>query len=124
VPIAFERGNAGFADGDEIAVTSVSGDRPTIASGGRYHVEGTWRLRSRRTAALALYATNGEVTGANSMTVSEGEGRFALDATLAKAGFLHVSFYPVPPGESFGGTYFGVGEGVYRGSYVPGPRGP
>jgi hypothetical protein len=122
-PIAFEVGNHGFADGEEIVVTAVAGDHATIEAGGRYRVEGTWKLASHPEATLALFATGGEVEGDHRLRIKAGSGRFAFDATLAKGGFLHVSLYPVSSGESFGGTYFGVGSGVYRGSFVPGPAG-
>jgi hypothetical protein len=123
-PIAFEVGNHGFADGDEIVVTSLSGDRPTVEAGGHCHVEGTWKLASHAVATIGLYVMNGEASGANTIRVRAGEGRFSFDATITKAGFPHVSFYPDPGGTSFGGTFFGVGSLVYHGSYLPGPVSP
>lgn len=48
------------------------------------------------------------------MTVARGSGSFRLVKTMQHDGHLHVSFYPVPSGSSFGGVYFGQGEGVLR----------
>ena len=40
---------------------------------------------------------------------------------MLEIGDLHVSYYPDGGGSSFGGVYFGTGNDVYRGAYVPGP---
>jgi hypothetical protein len=116
--IAFEIGNTYFAPGDEIRIERVRGDRPRIEPGGTYRVEGRWRLASRPEAGLALYATNGTVEGCNSQWVYRGEGRFALAIRLVESGDLHLTYYG--DSHAIGGTYFGQGAGVNRGSYFPG----
>jgi hypothetical protein len=121
VAVPFQIGNAGFAPGDAIDITAITGDRPGIEVGGHYHVEGTWKLASRDAGLAALFSTNGEITGAHGLQVRRGAGTFAFDVTVEREGYLHVSFYPEPQGTSFGGLYFGTGTNVYRGGYVPGP---
>ena len=46
------------------------------------------------------------------MRIEKGTGTFRLVKTMREEGYLHVSFYPVPTGGSFGGVYFGQGEWV------------
>jgi FecR protein len=125
VAVPFELGNVGFAPGDAITITSVTGDRSTLEVGGVYHVEGTWHLESQPSATLALFVTNGKAEGPASLHVEKGEGTFSIDVTrLTRAGYPHVSFYPTSGGASFGGAYFGTGDSVYRGEYIPGSDAP
>jgi hypothetical protein len=116
--LRFEAGNAGFAAGDGIRITRVLGDRPRIEKDGWYHVQGTWKLGSLDEATLALRCADGKVVGDTERYLRRGSGTFAVTFRLVEYGFLHVSLYT--DGRSVGGAYFGQGEGVYRGSYVPG----
>ncbi|MGA9626263.1 MAG: hypothetical protein WBQ65_17455, partial [Bryobacteraceae bacterium] len=45
------------------------------------------------------------VSPEQTMKISKGEGRFTLRFHMWHEGDPHVSFYPVPGGESLGGVY-------------------
>ena len=113
VEVAFERGKIDFLEGDRIEIGSVRGDRSSFEVGGRYTVTGTYRLGSTDRATLAVYVTNGNVTGDNRIIVAKGDGPFSLTFQIEATGYPHVSFYPVPSGNGFGGVYFGSGETLY-----------
>jgi len=114
-----EVGNKGFAHGDGFTITRVLGDRPRIEANGWYHVQGTWKLASRDEAQIEVRCANGRVVGDTRRYVRKGAGTFAVTFRLAEDGFLHLSLYSVD-GVSVGGAYFGQGEGIYRGTHVPG----
>jgi len=115
--IACEIGDTEFVAGDAIAIQQVRGTLPNISTGGVYCVEGTYTLTSKEKATLALYTTTKNQSGptpverAQRMNVSKGSGTFRLIKQMNEDGYLHVSFYS---GNSFGGVYFGQGEGVLR----------
>src|SRR6185436_16869589 len=55
--IQFELGDAEFAPGDSIVITSVRGNRRHLEEGGRYLVEGSYTLTADG-ADLALHTTS------------------------------------------------------------------
>lgn len=116
--MAFDVGNTGFARGDSITITRLLGDRPILDVGGWYQAQGKWKLGSLDEAELILRCNNGVAVGDTHRYVRRGSGTFAVTFRLDEIGFLHVSYYS--RGRSVGGTYFGQGDGVYRGDYVPG----
>lgn len=117
--VPFELGEGGFLPGDSITIQRVTGTSPTIRTGETYCVEGTYTLASKEKAHLALYATAQSAVPTpddpgQSTLIEKGTGTFRLVKTMREEGYLHVSFYPVPSGSSFGGIYFGQGEWVNR----------
>jgi hypothetical protein len=115
--VPFELGEGGFFPGDSITIQRVTGTSPTIRTGETYCVEGTYTLASKEKAHLALYATTRSTVPTpndpgQTALIEKGTGTFRLVKTMRVEGYLHVSFYPVPGGSSFGGIYFGQGEWV------------
>jgi len=102
--------------GDEITITSVRGDRKHIELGGKYLVEGTYKLASVESMMLSVSITapSRNSPGASSPTlpgeegtkVSRGTGNFSLTKIMRYPGSLHVAFYPVHGGESGATMYF------------------
>jgi hypothetical protein len=117
--VPFELGEGGFLPGDSITIQRVTGTSPTIRAGETYCVEGTYTLASQEKATLALYATtlskgSTPTDPSQIMSIEKGAGTFRLVKTMREEGYLHISFYPVSSGGSFGGVYFGQGEWVNR----------
>ena len=117
--VPFELGEGGFLPGDRITIQRVTGTSPTIRTGETYCVEGTYTLASQEKATLALYATtmskgSTPTDPSQKMSIEKGTGTFRLVKTMREEGYLHISFYPVSSGGSFGGVYFGQGERVNR----------
>ena len=117
--VPFELGEGGFFPGDSITIQRVTGTSPTIRTGETYRVEGTYTLASQEKANLALYATtmskgSTPTDPSQKMSIEKGTGTFRLVKTMREEGYLHISFYPVSSGGSFGGVYFGQGEWVNR----------
>ena len=117
--VPFELGEGGFLPGDSINIQRVTGTSPTIRTGETYCVEGTYTLVSQEKATLALYATtmskgSTPTDPSQRMNIEKGSGTFRLVKTMWEEGYLHISFYPVSSGGSFGGVYFGQGEWVNR----------
>ena len=115
--VPFELGEGEFIPGDSITIQRVSGTSPTIHTGETYCVEGTYTLASKEKADLALFATtmskgSTPTDPSQIVRIEKGTGSFRLVKTMREEGYLHVSFYPVPGGSSFGGIYFGQGESV------------
>jgi hypothetical protein len=115
--VKFELGDAQFASGDSITIQQVRGTSDAIAVGGTYGVDGTYTLVSRDEADLALHATvnstnHTAIDRKQHVHIKKGTGSFHLVKTLQEDGYLHVSFYPVPSGNAFGGLYFGQGNWV------------
>jgi len=108
--IQFELGDAEFAPGDSIVITSVRGDRRHLEAGGRYLVEGSYTLTADG-ADLALHTTSRGPSGPSPImrdqhvAITRGSGDFRLVKTLRDDGWLHISFYV--NGHSHGGIYFG-----------------
>jgi beta-lactamase regulating signal transducer with metallopeptidase domain len=118
IAVEYELGATEFADGDSIRITRITGTSAKMQPRGAYRVEGKYRLASRDRATLLLSVTT---TPANATTVThpqqsviveKGEGDFSLVLPMIAEGNPHVSFYPVPSGSAFGGTYFGQGNAV------------
>jgi beta-lactamase regulating signal transducer with metallopeptidase domain len=105
-PINFEITSWKFQNGDSIEITDLSGPAGVIRPGQTYTVSGRYTLRSHDYASLHVYATNGEVQSSQGPSIKRGESQFTRTFTLLKEGDLHLSFYPVDGGESFGGVYF------------------
>jgi hypothetical protein len=113
--VPFELGMAEFLPGDSITIQRVRGTSPTIRTGETYCVEGTYTLASRAEADLAVFATTVSKVSAQTESsqiarIEKGTGTFRLVKSMREEGYLHVSFYPVPGGSSFGGVYFGQGN--------------
>jgi hypothetical protein len=115
--VPFELGDIEFATGDRISITELRGTAPAITVGETYEVQGTYTLASREQATLAFYSTTSNNSGPvpvdarQRVQVEKGSGTFRLSKTLRDDGYLHLSFYN---GSSFGGVYFGEGQGVLR----------
>jgi hypothetical protein len=115
--VLFELGEGEFLPGDSITIQRVSGTSPTIRIWETYCVEGTYTLASKEKADLALFATtvskgSTPTDPSQIMRIEKGTGTFRLVKTMREEGYLHVSFYPVPGGNCFGGIYFGQGKWV------------
>jgi len=117
--VPFDLGEGEFLPGDSITIQRVTGTSPTIRTGETYRVEGTFTLASKERADLALFATTASKASmptypSQIMRIEKGTGTFSLVKTMREEGYLHVSFYPVPAGNSFGGVYFGQGKWVLQ----------
>ena len=115
--VPFEVGEGEFLPGDSITIQGVRGTSPTIRTGETYYVEGTYTLASKERADLALFATTVSkgatpTDPSQIMRIEKGTGTFHLVKTMREEGYLHVSFYPVPAGNCFGGMYFGQAKWV------------
>lgn len=115
VVVPFEMGMTEFLPGDSITIQRVRGTSSTIRTGETYCVEGTYTLGSKEMADLALFATtvskvSTRTESSQIMRIEKGTGTFRLVKPMREEGYLHVSFYPVPGGSSFGGVYFGHGQ--------------
>ena len=118
-PVSFEIGDIEFAAGDHIAIKEVRGTAPTLGTNHTYSVTGTYTLSSRDEAELALFLTvpnsgRTRVDPKQTVRITKGSGTFHLVKTMHAQGYPHVSFYPVPSGNSFGGVYFGQGPWLLR----------
>ena len=116
--VPFELGDTEFAAGDHIAITEVRGTAAAFSANQTYVVTGTYTLGSREQAELALFVTvpnsgRTRVDPRQTVKITKGTGTFRLVHTMPQ-GYPHISFYPVPSGDSFGGVYFGKGESVLR----------
>src|ERR1035437_983324 len=117
--VPFELGEGEFSSGDRITIQQVTGTSATIRPGETYCVEGTYKLASQEKADLALFATtvskgSTPTDPSQIMRIEKGTGTFRLVKTMREEGYLHVSFYPVPGGNCFGGIYFGQDKWVLR----------
>ena len=103
-----------FSAGDEIVITSVTGDHPDIQVGGIYLVEGTYTLASMDEAILGLSVPyrNGSMPWAHT-SVSNGKGHFSLRIEIPNIQSfqsLHLAFYTANRGYAGDGIHF-VGKG-------------
>ena len=108
------RGDLG--DADALSITSLHGDSKEYRAGATYMVRGQYRLQSREEAHLTQWCANGWVQAVDgddansqhggSLRVTLGEGEFSFFFTVKEVGDLHISFYPVEGGESFGSLYY------------------
>jgi hypothetical protein len=114
-----ELGASQFAPGDNIAITEVRGTKATIGVDGTYTVVGTYQLSSTNEALLCFYSTipNSGLTPTDPkqiVQIHKGAGQFRLIKTVAQDGFLHLGFYPLSDGQSFGNLYFGQSNWILR----------
>ena len=111
--IQFAIGRKSFRPGDSISITEVKASSPELRAGDQVIVKGHYTLASEAKASLSLFITSAQAFGGSgthsghSIVITKGQGEFALSNTLDYPGDLHVSFYPIPGGASFGGVYFG-----------------
>lgn len=119
--VKFEQGATRFLDGDNITILEVRGTAETFTPGKQYLVRGKYTLKSHDRANVAAYITamdaeSGRSTSlrAQSTAVDKGDGTFTLLLPMPYRGWPHVSFYPVPGGNGFGGNYFGTGDYVLK----------
>jgi beta-lactamase regulating signal transducer with metallopeptidase domain len=120
--VPFELGTTYLQGGDSITIDAVRGTADTLSVGNMYQVQGSYKLASQEKALLAVFVTtNGSHSSASTpilriqkMTVGKGEGHFTLLFYTWEDGSPHVSFYPVPSGDSFAGVYFGTGNSTFR----------
>lgn len=104
-----------FADGDKIVIEEVRSKLSTLATGDTVIVKGTYALASHAKAQLGFYVTQIDDKPSGDpaekpplQAITSGSGQFELKHDIVYNGRLHVSFYPVPPGQSFGEVYFSV----------------
>ena len=122
--VRFELGTTYLQGGDSITIDAVRGTSDTLTAGNMYQVQGTYKLASQDKALLAAFVTTGGPHASTptpnlrtqEMTVGKGEGHFTLLFYMWGDGSPHVSFYPVPSGNSFAGVYFGTGNSTFKGS--------
>jgi len=113
--IPFTIGVKSFHDGDSISITEVKATSPDLKTGDKVSVKGHYTLASQPKASLCLFQSD-KGSGATpirpeqQISITKGRGDFELSETLESEGYLHVSFYPVPAGEPFGGLYFGTAK--------------
>jgi serine/threonine protein kinase len=125
--VEFERGQTTFIEGDDITILEVRGTAETLTPGNAYWIRGTYELGSHEQATLAAYTTSHNDTsksvnkvkiptnGSQQIIIEQGTGIFTLILPMYSDGWPHVSFYPLPGGNGFGGTYFGTGESAWGG---------
>ena len=110
--IPFEVVRPQFEAGDSIVIQEVRATSPQLKIGDTVVVRGQYRLQSKPKAKVGLHLTSRGPSGPTrvlpeqQVEIAAGSGSFELKHVVAKAGDLHVSFYPVPSGSSFGGVYF------------------
>ncbi len=111
--VPFVTGRQQFKAGDGIVIDQVLATSPKLGIGTKVVVRGHYQLSSANEARLGLFVTHegrssdvDSVTPSQTARVSNATGAFELSCAISEAGSLHVSFYPVPTGEAFGGVYF------------------
>jgi hypothetical protein len=110
VPFATSR--AQFQAGDSITIQEVLASSPRLEPGDTVVVRGTYALQSRDKALLMLLLTANapgateQIAAKSRKEIAAGSGAFELEYTIQQPGSLHISFYPVTSGSSFGGVYF------------------
>jgi hypothetical protein len=113
--VAFVIGKQQFKPGDSIVIDQVLATSPRLNVGDKVVVRGHYQLASAPKANLGLFVTHrthADTDGTTKSQLSPAEsagGSFELSCEIAYEGDIHVSFYPVPAGESFGGVYFTTG---------------
>ncbi len=119
--VPFEQGVTRFDKGDNIKIVEIRGTAETFVPGNLYVIKGTYTLTSREKASICAFTTAAEAKDGvsvplkvQSVVVDKGHGRFTLFLPMKYRGWPHVSFYPTPGGEGFGGNYFGTGESVLK----------
>jgi len=111
-PVSFVVGKQQFKPGDSIVIDQVLATSPKLEVGAKVVVRGHYRLASAAKARLGLFVTHHAKAGADPYAPSQmapvegANGSFELSCEITYEGDPHVSFYPAPNGESFGGVYF------------------
>ena len=115
--VSFLVGKQQFNSGDSIVIDEVLATSPKLEVGSKVVVRGHYRLASSGKARLGLFVTHlspagKDVTAPSQVARIEGaSGSFELSCDITYEGSPHVSFYPAPGGESFGGVYFSAAAG-------------
>ena len=111
--VSFTATKEQFEPNDSIVIQEVLSTSGDLRMGDAVVVRGEYQLASRPEAALCLFITTRgpsgrtPVSAKQKVVVKAGSGTFELQHEIGYAGALHVSFYPLPSGSSFGGVYFG-----------------
>ncbi len=111
--VAFEITSQRFEMGDLIIIDEVVASSPEWKVGDTIIVRGRYRLKSKSEGSLGFFLTTKGPSAATRVSphqrqkIEEGAGTFELKHIIPGEGRLHVSFYPLPSGSSFGGVYFG-----------------
>ena len=112
--IPFTVGVKFFHKGDSITITEVKATSADLKIGDKVVVKGRYTLASQPKASLCLFTTvkkdaeTSKTRPEQTIAITAGQGEFELSKTLEADGYLHVSFYAVPTGKSFGDLYFGT----------------
>ena len=112
--VSFAVSSEQFIEGDAIVIREVVSTSGDLRLGDKVVVRGDYQLQSHAKAALCLFITTRGPSRATAVLpqqrveVAAGRGHFELQHELHDAGALHISFYPLPSGSSFGGVYFGA----------------
>ena len=112
--VAFVIGKQQFKPGDSIVIDQVLATSPKLNVGEKVVVRGHYQLASAPKANLGLFITHrtkadADNTAKSQMATADGvSGSFELSCDILYEGDVHVSFYPVSGGESFGGVYFTI----------------
>jgi beta-lactamase regulating signal transducer with metallopeptidase domain len=110
----FVLGRRKFEAGDAISIEQVLATSPKFEIGDHVVVRGRYHLASEAKATLALFMTTTDGNGKENISpsqrteVKKGSGAFELSYDVQHTGALHVTFYGIPDGKSFGGQYFGT----------------
>jgi hypothetical protein len=102
-----------FEGRDSITIESVSATSPELKVGDTVVVRGRYHLETNLRAKLGFFLTTSgpsaptPIAPKQQAQIVAGDGTFELEHVVSMAGRLHVSFYEVPRGSSFGGVYFG-----------------
>lgn len=109
--IPFSTMRAEFEPGDRIVIKEVLASSPELALGDTVVIRGEYQLSSRESAGLRVSLTtigkgSPERLSARAGTIAtQGSDKFELECKITRPGVMHVSFYPLPTGGSFGGVY-------------------
>jgi hypothetical protein len=100
-----------FAEGDGLLITTVRGTQPTFAVGGRYLIEGVYKLSTLPRALLLTFVTTPGLSGftqdepAQRCRIKGPNGHFVLQLPVGRPGLIRLAIYPLPHGEFAGGLY-------------------
>src|ERR1051326_1427916 len=112
VSVPFRMTDQQFAAGDSIVIEEVIASSPRMEIGDTVIVRGRYHLQSKPRASLGFFlATKGPsdptpIAPQQQLKINQGSGTFELKHVVPAEGYLHISFYPLPGGPSFGGVYF------------------
>lgn len=125
VDVSVALGRQQFQPGDLILIQEVRAASAKLTAGDQVVVRGHYRLQTRASAIIALYAvanasSEGVVHTQKSQTkvVEIGEGDFELGCEVGSDGQLCLSFHPPAGNGSFGGIFF---TSTARANEVPVP---